>query len=86
MFWTTAVVLITLWMLGMVSGYPMGSSIHVLPVMAIIAMLIQIEDDCGNEASDLQRKRHMKRQSVRRPGNILPRLALLSGEKAFREE
>jgi hypothetical protein len=85
MLWT-AIVLITLWMLGMVSGYPMGSSIHILPFMAIIAMLIQMEDDCGNEATGLQRKMYMKRQSVRRPGNISPRLALLSGEKASREE
>lgn len=85
MLWT-AIILITLWMLGMVSGYPMGSSIHILPITAIIAMLIQMEDDCGKEASDLPRKRYMKRQLVRRPGKISPRLALLSGEKASQEK
>jgi hypothetical protein len=42
MLWTIAVVLLVLWALGMVSGYTLGSFIHVLLVIAIIAVLIRI--------------------------------------------
>ncbi len=81
MLWTIAVVLIILWMLGLVSGYTMGNFIHILLVIAIIAMLIQIEDDCSDYDSDRTRKRYLKRQLVSRSRKILPKLAILSGEK-----
>ena len=42
MLWTIAVVLIVLWLLGLVSGYTMGSFIHVLLVIAIIVVLVRI--------------------------------------------
>ncbi len=42
MLWTIAVVLIVLWLLGIVSGYTMGSFIHVLLVIAIIVVLVRI--------------------------------------------
>jgi hypothetical protein len=42
MLWTIAVVLIILWMLGLVSGYTMGSFIHILLVIAIIVVLIRV--------------------------------------------
>ena len=48
MLWTIAVILITLWLLGLVTGYTMGYFIHIPLFFAIIAMLIQIEDDCGD--------------------------------------
>jgi len=42
MLWTIAVVLIILWMLGLVSGYTMGSFIHILLVIAVIVVLVRI--------------------------------------------
>ena len=40
--WTIAVVLVILWLLGLVSGYTMGSFIHILLVIAIIIVLVSI--------------------------------------------
>ena len=42
MLWTVFLVLIVLWMLGVVSSYTIGGFIHVLLVLAIIALLIQL--------------------------------------------
>ena len=39
---TIAVILIVIWALGLVSGYTMGSFIHVLLVIAIILVLVRI--------------------------------------------
>ena len=41
MLWAIAVVLIALWALGLVSSYTMGGFIHLLLVLAIIAVLIR---------------------------------------------
>jgi len=38
---TIAVVLIVLWLLGLVTSYTMGGLIHVLLVLAIIAILFR---------------------------------------------
>jgi hypothetical protein len=40
MLYTIAVVLIILWLLGLVSGYTIGSFIHVLLVIAIVMVLV----------------------------------------------
>lgn len=42
MLWTIAVILTILWALGMVSDYTMGGFIHILLVIAIIAVLLRI--------------------------------------------
>jgi hypothetical protein len=42
MLWTIFVILIVMWMLGMVSAYTMGGFIHVLLVLAVVAVLIQL--------------------------------------------
>jgi hypothetical protein len=42
MLWTVAVVLLVLWALGLVSGYTMGSFIHILLVIAVIVVLIRV--------------------------------------------
>lgn len=42
MLYTLAVVLLILWLLGMVSGYTIGSFIHVLLVVALVLFLVQI--------------------------------------------
>ncbi len=42
MLWTVAVVLVILWALGLVSGYTMGSFIHILLVIAVVVVLIRV--------------------------------------------
>ncbi|MFL6306416.1 MAG: lmo0937 family membrane protein [Candidatus Sulfotelmatobacter sp.] len=42
MLWTIAVVLLILWLLGMVSSYTLGGFIHILLVLAVIAVLVRI--------------------------------------------
>jgi len=42
MLWTIAVILIVLWLLGLVTAYTMGGFIHVLLVIAIIAVAIRL--------------------------------------------
>jgi len=42
MLWTIFVILLTLWLLGMMSGYVIGGFIHVLLVIAIVVVLIRI--------------------------------------------
>lgn len=42
MLWTIAVVLLVLWALGMVTSYTMGGLIHVLLVLAAIAVLFRL--------------------------------------------
>ena len=42
MLWTIAVVLLILWVLGMVSSYTLGGFIHILLVLAIVAVLIRL--------------------------------------------
>ena len=40
MLWLITVLLLVLWLLGMVSGYTLGAWIHVLLVLALIAVAI----------------------------------------------
>ena len=40
MLWTIFLVLVVLWMLGVVSSYTLGGFIHVLLVLAIVALLV----------------------------------------------
>jgi hypothetical protein len=42
MLWTIFTVLLVLWLLGMVSSYTIGGFIHVLLVLAIVAVLIRL--------------------------------------------
>ena len=42
MLWTIAVLLLILWLLGMVSSYTLGGFIHILLVLAVIAVLVRI--------------------------------------------
>jgi hypothetical protein len=42
MLWTIALILIILWALGLVTGYTLGSFIHVLLVIAVIVILVNI--------------------------------------------
>jgi hypothetical protein len=42
MLWTIAVILLVLWLLGMVSSYTLGGFIHILLVLAIIAVMVRL--------------------------------------------
>ena len=42
MLWTLFVVLLVLWLLGVVSSYTMGVFIHILLVLAVIALVFQL--------------------------------------------
>lgn len=42
MLWTIFVILLVLWLLGLVSGYTLGGFIHILLVIAVVALLIRL--------------------------------------------
>jgi asparagine N-glycosylation enzyme membrane subunit Stt3 len=42
MLWTITVLLLILWLLGMVSSYTLGGFIHILLVLAVVAVLIRV--------------------------------------------
>jgi len=42
MLWTIFLVLIVLWMIGVVSSYTLGGFIHVLLILAVVALVIQL--------------------------------------------
>ena len=42
MLWTIFVILLILWLLGMVSAYTLGGFIHILLVLAVIALVYQL--------------------------------------------
>jgi uncharacterized membrane protein (Fun14 family) len=44
MLWAVASILMIIWLLGLVTGYTLSSFIHVLLVLAIIIVLIRIDD------------------------------------------
>ena len=39
---TIAIILIILWLLGLVSSYTMGGFIHILLVIAVVAILVRL--------------------------------------------
>jgi hypothetical protein len=39
---TIAIIFVVLWLLGLVSSYTMGGFIHVLLVLAIVAVLVRL--------------------------------------------
>jgi hypothetical protein len=42
MLWTLFVILLILWLLGMVSSYTLGGFIHILLILAVVALVIQL--------------------------------------------
>ena len=42
MLWTVAVVLLVLWGVGLVTSYTLGGFIHILLVLAVVAVLIRV--------------------------------------------
>jgi hypothetical protein len=42
MLWTIFVILLLLWALGFISGYTFGGFIHLLLILALVAILIRV--------------------------------------------
>lgn len=42
MLWTIALILFVLWALGMVSSYTMGGLVHLLLVLAVVAIVVNL--------------------------------------------
>ncbi len=42
MLWTLFIILLVLWLLGVVSSYTLGGFVHILLVLAVIALLFQL--------------------------------------------
>lgn len=42
MLWTIAVILVIMWLLGMITSYTLGGFLHLLLVLALIAVLIRV--------------------------------------------
>lgn len=51
MLWMIAVILVFLWLLGYVNAFTLGGFIHVLPVIAAIALLISTIQNRRNTRS-----------------------------------
>ena len=45
MLWTLFVVLMVLWLLGVISSYTLGGFIHLLLVLAVLALIFQLLSD-----------------------------------------
>jgi hypothetical protein len=42
MLWTIFLILLVMWLLGMVSAYTMGGFIHILLILALVAVVVQL--------------------------------------------
>lgn len=42
MLWTIAVILLVLWALGLVTAHAMGGFIHILLILALVAVLLRV--------------------------------------------
>jgi hypothetical protein len=42
MLWTIAVILFVMWALGLVTGYTLSGFVHILLVLAVVAIVIQL--------------------------------------------
>jgi hypothetical protein len=42
MLWTVFVILLVLWLLGLTTAYTMGGFIHILLVLAVVALVFQL--------------------------------------------
>jgi hypothetical protein len=42
MLWTLFVILLVLWLLGFISNYTLGGFLHILLVLALIALIFQL--------------------------------------------
>lgn len=45
MLWTLFIVLLVLWLLGVVTSYTLGGFVHLLVVLAVLALIFQLRSD-----------------------------------------
>jgi hypothetical protein len=45
MLWTLFVILLVLWLVGVVSSYTLGGFVHLLLVLAVLALIVQLLTD-----------------------------------------
>lgn len=50
MLWTLFVILLVLWLLGIVTGYALGGFVHVLLVLAVVALVYELLTNRQEEA------------------------------------
>jgi Family of unknown function (DUF5670) len=50
MLWTLTILLVLLWALGLISGYTLGSWIHLLLILAIVSLILAVMRDGGRTA------------------------------------
>jgi len=62
---TIAVILLVLWLLGMVSGYTIGSFIHILLVVALIMILVNFISGRRGSLKQFHRTIEMRRFYLR---------------------
>ena len=63
MLWTIAVILLILWMLGLVTGFTMGSDIHIIFAAAVALLVVSL----SQEAMINQKLRHVLRSRGPKP-------------------
>ena len=63
MLWGIALILIILWLLGLVTGFTMGSFIHILTVAAVVLLLVSL----GHEITINRKLRHLLRSRGPKP-------------------
>ena len=73
MLWTIAVVLIILWMLGLGTGFTIGSFIHVLYAAAVALLVVSLSQEVTNNRMlrHVSRSRGPKQDSKRRHERLL---------------
>lgn len=42
MLWTIFVILLVLWLLGVITSYTLGGFVHILLVLAVVALIVQL--------------------------------------------
>ena len=65
MLWTIALILIILWMLGLVTGFTVGSFIHIILVAAVVLLVVSL----GQEVMINQKLRQTMRSGGPKPGD-----------------
>ena len=63
MLWTIAVILLILWMLGLVTGFTMGSGIHIIFAAAVALLVVSL----SQEAVTNKKFRHVLRSRGPKP-------------------
>jgi hypothetical protein len=72
MLWTTAVVLIILWMLGLGTGWTMGSFIHILYAAAVALLVVSLSQEVmiNRKLKHASRSRGPKPDRLQTPPNL----------------